>query len=481
MNLSEGIDRMKTYTPALENLFNRIPLRGRCVYFIGIGGIGMSAVAHILINEGCVVSGSDTRSSSLTTTLEKMGARINTKQDGRSMPSETDMVVISAAISEDNPDLKTARQMGIKVVKYSQILGSLMKEKRGIAVSGTHGKTTTSAMVSTILKTAGLDPTFVIGGEVPDIGGNAHLGKGNLFVAEACEYDRSFLNLAPQVGVITNIEEDHLDYYENIDKIITAFGDFASLISKDGLLVANNHDNNIASAIQRANCKVETFSLDNSSDWRGKVLSTGKGINKFRIYRKNTLFGEFSLKIPGTHNILNALAATAVCTFIGVDKHSIRTALASFSGANRRFQIISTKNDITVIDDYAHHPTEIRVTLKATRELYPENRIWCVFQPHQYSRTRHLLKEFSRSFQNADKIIFADIYAARDNDYEKTAMNSFMLYEETRNAGVNVQYIPQLCDIVNSLNSSVKPGDIVITMGAGDVWKVANDLVIKLG
>ena len=174
-----------------------------------------------------------------------------------------------------------------------------MKEKRGIAVSGTHGKTTTSAMVSTILKTAGLDPTFVIGGEVPDIGGNAHLGKGNLFVAEACEYDRSFLNLAPQVGVITNIEEDHLDYYENIDKIITAFGDFASLISKDGLLVVHNHDNNIASAIQRANCKVETFSLDNSSDWRGKVLSTGKGINKFRIYRRNTLFGEFSLKIPG--------------------------------------------------------------------------------------------------------------------------------------------------------------------------------------
>ncbi|MEK6559798.1 MAG: cyanophycin synthetase, partial [Planctomycetota bacterium] len=282
-------------------------------------------------------------------------------------------------------------------------------------------------------------------------------------------------------GVITNIEEDHLDYYENIDKIITAFGDFASLISKDGLLVVHNHDNNIASAIQRANCKVETFSLDNSSDWRGKVLSTGKGINKFRIYRRNTLFGEFSLKIPGTHNILNALAATAVCTFIGVDKHSIRTALASFSGANRRFQIISTKNDITVIDDYAHHPTEIRVTLKAARELYPENRIWCVFQPHQYSRTRHLLKEFSRSFQNADKIIFADIYAARDNDYEKTAMNSFMLYEETRNVGANVQYIPQLCDIVNSLNSSVKPGDIVITMGAGDVWKVANDLVIKLG
>ncbi len=479
MIFSEDSNTMQASRPLLENQFNCRPLRGHCVYFIGIGGIGMSAIARILIKEGCIVAGSDTQASSLISGLEEMGAKINTRQDGSFMPVETDMVVVSASISEDNPDLKTARKMGIKVVKYSQVLGSLMKEKRGIAISGTHGKTTTSAMISTILKTAGLDPTFVIGGEVPDIGGNAHLGKGNLFVAEACEYDRSFLNLTPQVGVITNIEEDHLDYYENIEKIINAFGDFASSISKEGLLVVNNHDNNVAIAVQRANCKVETYSLDNSSEWCGEILPGGNGINRFRVFKRDKFFDEFLLKIPGSHNILNALAATAVCTYIGVDKDSIKTALASFHGANRRFQIIGMKNGVTVIDDYAHHPTEIRVTLRAARELYPEKRIWCVFQPHQYSRTRHLLKGFAMSFQNADKVLLADIYTSRDNDYERMAMNSMKLYEETRNAGVDIQYIPQLTDIVDELYSKIKPGDIVITMGAGDVWKVAYDLVSR--
>ncbi|TVM00322.1 MAG: UDP-N-acetylmuramate--L-alanine ligase [Candidatus Brocadia sp. WS118] len=479
MNSSERGKMAPVSASLLETQFDCRPLRGHCVYFIGIGGIGMSAVARILIHEGCIVAGSDLRTSPLTSTLEGMGAKINTKQDGSFVSSETDMVVVSASISEDNLDLKTARKMGIKVVKYSQILGSLMKEKRGIAISGTHGKTTTSAMISTILKTAGLDPTFVIGGEVPDIGGNAHLGKGNLFVAEACEYDRSFLNLAPQVGVITNIEEDHLDYYENIEKIILAFGDFASSISKDGLLVVNDNDNNIAVAMQKANCKVETYSLDNSSDWYGEVLSGGSGLKRFRVFNKDKFFDEISLQIPGSHNVLNALAATAVCTFIGVDKDSIKTALSSFHGANRRFQIIGTRDGITVIDDYAHHPTEIRVTLRAARELYPEKKIWCIFQPHQYSRTRHLLKEFARSFQNANRVILADIYATRDNDYEKTVMNAMKLYEETRNAGMDIQYIPQLGDIVNVLYSRVRPGDIVMTMGAGDVWKVAYDLVSR--
>lgn len=472
---------MQSYTASLENQLNYRPLSGHCVYFIGIGGIGMSAIARILINEGCVVTGSDLKASSLTVTLEKMGARINTKQDGSFMNPKMDMVIISAAIGEDNPDLKIAREMGIKVVKYSQILGSLMKEKRGIAISGTHGKTTTSAMISTVLKTAGLDPTFVIGGEVPDIGGNAHLGKGNLFVAEACEYDRSFLNLNPQIGVITNIEEDHLDYYENLEKIIHAFGDFASLISKDGLLIANNNDVNIALAIQRAHCNVEMYSLDKTSDWEGEILSAGTGVNRFNIYRKGEFFGNFLLKIPGAHNVLNALAATAVCTYIGVDKSSVRAALASFTGASRRFQIIGVRNDVMVIDDYAHHPTEIRVTLKAARELYPQKSIWCVFQPHQYSRTRRLLKGFSRSFEDADKIIFTDIHAARDNEYEKTTTNSMELCEETCSTGKDAQYIPRLCDAVDILALQVKPGDVVITMGAGDIEKVAYDLVLRLG
>ena len=480
MTLPGNVNRMQTYSvnPAIQ--LNYRPLRGNCVYFIGIGGIGMSAIARILINEGCIVRGSDVQSSSLISGLEKMGARINTTQDGSFMTSETDMVVISAAISEDNPDLKTARKLGIKVVKYSQILGSLMKEKQGIAISGTHGKTTTSAMVSAILRRSGLDPTFVIGGEVPDIGGNGYLGTGKFFVAEACEYDGSFLNLAPTVGVITNIEEDHLDYYENIGMIINAFGDFASLVSPEGLLVVNKHDSNVALAAQKANSTVESYSLDEPSDWRGELIVGGDGVRKFRVYRKNEFFSEMSLKIPGAHNVLNALAATAVCTFIGVDKECIKSALSTFSGANRRFQIIGEKNSVKVIDDYAHHPTEIFVTLKAAREMYPERRIWCVFQPHQYSRTRHLLKGFARSFQFADKVIFADIYAARDSDFDKTAMNSKTLCEYTQSAGVDARHIPQLCDIANKLSVMAKPGDVVITMGAGDVWKLAHDLVSKL-
>lgn len=440
----------------------------------------MSAVANILMNQGCTVAGSDIQMSSLTLNLEKMGAKINTKQDGSFMKSETDMVVVSAAIRENNPDLKAARKMGIKIVKYAQILGSLMKDKCGIAISGTHGKTTTTSMVSSILKTAGLDPSYVIGGEVPDIGGNAHLGKGNLFVAEACEYDGSFLNLSPQIGVITNIEEDHLDYYNSIENIISAFSNFVSLISKEGLLVVNNHDNNIARAIQRAACKVETYSLDKSSDWRGELLSSGAGKNQFRIFKKDTFFDDFTLKIPGSHNVLNALAATAVCSSIGVDKNTIKTALASFCGANRRFQIIGVKNTITIIDDYAHHPTEIRVTLKAARDLYPHNKIWCVFQPHQHSRTRHFTKEFAKSFQHADTVILSHIYASRDTDSEITENNSINLYEETIKTGIDVQYISQLHDIVNTLSLQTKPGDIVITMGAGNVWKVAYDLFSKL-
>lgn len=466
--------------PSLESQFDYRLLRGHCIYFIGIGGIGMSAVARILLKEGCIVEGSDIQASPLTSTLEKMGAKINTKQDGSFMTSGTNMVVISAAITEDNPDLKTARKLGIKVVKYSQILGSLMKEKCGIAISGTHGKTTTSAMVSTILKTGGLDPTFVIGGEVPDIGGNAYLGKGNLFVAEACEYDRSFLNLTPQIGVITNIEEDHLDYYENIEKIIHAFSDFASQIPKEGLLVISDHDKNTALVAQRAKCRVETYSLDNCSDWSAEIMPIKDGINRFKVLKKNKYFDDFLLKIPGSHNVLNALAATAVCTYIGVDKNTIKTALASYSGANRRFQIIGVRNGITIIDDYAHHPTEICVTLKAAREFYPEKRIWCIFQPHQYSRTRHLLKGFVKSFQNADKVIFTEIYAARDNDFEKAAVNSVKLHHEVCAAGIDARYISRLSDITNLLSSSVQTNDVVITMGAGDIWKVAYDLFSKL-
>jgi len=442
----------------------------------------MSALARILVSEGCIVAGSDIRTSPLISSLEKIGVTVNSKQDGSMMPAKTDMVVVSAAIQEDNPELKIARQLGIKVVRYSQMLGSLMQEKRGIAISGTHGKTTTSAMISTILKRAQLDPTYVIGGEVPDIGGNAYLGQGNLFVAEACEYNSSFLDLIPHVGVITNIDEDHLDYYGDIEKIVNAFGDFARLVAKNGLLVVNGNDENIAIAKKKANCAIETYSLTNSSDWyAAKTITAVQGMNKFRVYRRGIYFDDLCLKIPGTHNILNALAAIAVCTFIGVEREAIKAALESFKGAKRRFQIVGVKNDITIIDDYAHHPTEIYVTLRAAREIYPKRRIWCVYQPHQYSRTRHLLKKTTESFYFADKVVLADIYESRDNDFEKTSISALKLYEEICKTGVDIQYCPQLERIVDMLSLNAKPGDVIITMGAGDIGKVAHELTERIG
>lgn len=448
------------------------------VYLIGIGGTGMSGLARLLLTKGYKVSGSDTQPSPTTFALEKLGARITNKQDGNGVNPETELVIISAAITEDNPDLMAARSFSLKVIKYSQFLGSLMKEKKGIAISGTHGKTTTTSMVSTVLKYAGMDPSFVIGGVVPEIGGSSHYGKGNFFVAEACEYDKSFLYLSPHIGVITNIEEDHLDYYKNIEGVVNAFAEFATSIPEDGLLVVNNQDDNIKKAIKGAHCNIETYSMDDPfANWTATRL---RWDNTFEVFHNGSPFGEFGLRIPGVHNVMNALATIATCTFAGVERQSIMEGLATFNGAQRRFQIIDSVNGITIVDDYGHHPTEIRATLRAARERFPEGRIWCVFQPHQYSRTKLLLKDFARSFGDADKVVLTDIFSARDSEEDKAAINSCILTNEARLQGADALYIPHIDDVPDLLCSGLMPDDVVITMGAGDVWKVSRSLISKL-
>ncbi len=452
---------------------------GRNVYLIGIGGTGMSALARLLLTKGYTVYGSDPQPSPTTVALEKLGARITNKQDGKLVNPERELVIISAAIAEDNPDLRAARSFCLNVVKYSQFLGSLMKEKKGIAISGTHGKTTTTSMVSTVLKYAGTDPSFVIGGVVPEIGGSSGYGKGCFFVAEACEYDRSFLHLSPYIGVITNIEEDHLDYYKNIEDVVSAFAEFAASIPEDGLLVVNSQDNNIKKAIKGAHCNIETYSTDDPfANWTATRL--GEQDNAFEVFHNGSLFGEFRLRIPGIHNVMNALATIATCTFAGVERQSIREGLATFNGAQRRFQIIGNVNGVTIVDDYGHHPTEIRATLRGARERFPEGRIWCIFQPHQYSRTRILLKDFARSFGDADKVVLTDIFSARDSEEDKMSVNSSILTNEVRLHGVDVQYVPHLADVPDLLYCNLKPDDIVMTMGAGDIWKVSYSLISKL-
>jgi len=499
-----------------QNDFNLIDYgsdQGKYVYFIGIGGAGMSAIAKILINEGYIVSGSDMECSPVTYELGELGVRINTKQDGEYLEPDTNLVITSAAINESNPDLKKARSLGLKVVKYSEFLGSLMKRKYGIAISGTHGKTTTTAMISTILQKTGHEPTFVIGGNVTEIGGNSCIGKGSHFVAEACEFDRTFLNLTPQIGVITNIEEDHLDYYKDLDGITEAFTEFVSLIPEDGLLVVNNDDTNIRKVIKGAKCKVESYSIATISDvlnkaiparkrglqtysdevpiadesyervncesdakWLAVVTYSDKNVSHFSVFKKGEYFADFCLKTPGLHNVSNALAAISVCNYIGLNGKTVKKALASFNGVSRRFQTISSKNGITIIDDFAHHPTAIKATLTTARAIYPSQRIWCVFQPHQHNRTKLLLREFALALTLADKVIIADIYAARDSDREKASVSSLDLKCELQAIGGDVECAKNNSEIINNLRLSVKEDDVIMILGAGDIWKIAHGL-----
>lgn len=455
-------------------------LKGSLVYLIGIGGAGMSGMARLLIKGGCEVHGSDMQPSSSLLRLEELGAKITLRQDGSWLSPKAKLVVISAAIQEDNPDLKKAKGFGLHVIKYAQMLGSLMKEKVGIAVSGTHGKTTTTAMVASLLREAGEDPSFVIGGEVPTLGGSSTLGKGKYFVVEACEYDRSFLHMQPKVGVITNIEEDHLDYYKDLEGVIGAFRSFAHGIPGDGLLVVSHGDENIMRAVQGTSCNVETFSIGSPSSWRATAPVFQGGLNSFKVYYREGYYGDFMLRIPGRHNVMNALAAIAVGHSAGLPKEVMQRALKEFRGANRRFQVVDTIRGITVVDDYGHHPTEVFVTLKAAKEYFRGRRLWCIFQPHQHTRTRFFLGKFAGAFRAADEVVFTDIYPARDSREDMKSVSSVDLLREAQKEEVRALYVAKLDKVASEIYPRLKEGDVVMTMGAGDVWRAGVELVSLL-
>lgn len=455
-------------------------------YFIGIGGVGMSAIAMLLKNTGSVVSGSELIANVATKILEDAGINICYEQNGRSIDKSFDLIVISAAIPESNHDLSKARELGIKVIKYSEVLGLLMKRKRGIAVSGTHGKTTTAAMISTVLKAAGFDPASVIGGDLSEFEKDFCAGKGEYLVAEACEYDRTFLRLFPQIGIITNIDEDHLDYYKDIDVLRSAFAEFASSVSHDGMLVINGQDHNIKEALGDLNCKVESYAIDSSLpvSTRHKWIATKplwrNNQNCFNVYCSGKFYGKFTLIVPGVHNVMNALASIVVCSHLGVGNDVIIKALSAYKGVDRRFQVLGTVNGITVIDDYAHHPTAIHATLGVARETFPGRRIWCLYQPHQFSRTKLLLDMFVNSFDNADKITFAEIYPARDSVADKKSVSSADVVFKMEEIGLDAEFIPDNQEIIDMLSAKLTDGDVLITMGAGDVWQIAYKVLNSL-
>jgi UDP-N-acetylmuramate--alanine ligase len=444
---------------------------------IGVGGCGMCGAAAVLIRRGMRVSGSDRSGSEILERLSSLGVDVHIGQVEANLPESCDLVVYSAAIKEDNPELAAARARGLRTVKYSQLLGLLMAERMGIGIAGTHGKSTTTAMTAFILREAGLDPSFVIGAEVAQLGGGSGVGDGEQFVVEACEFDRSYLNLRPKVATILNVEEDHLDCYQDLDAIVASFHAFASLVPNDGLLVMNAEDRHTARIVDGINAPVETFGFDAAADWRAEILDCQQGCFRFRVWRKGQALTEVRLLIPGRHHVANALAAMAVCYRSGVAPEAVADALGRFGGAERRLTRRGMIDGVTVVDDYAHHPTEIQVTLQAAREYYSPRKMYVVFQPHQHSRTRFLLADFARSFGAADVVIVPEIYFVRDSEAERELIAARELVERIRASGGDARYEPDFARIVAALCAEVAEGDLVVTMGAGNVWRVADDLL----
>jgi len=441
------------------------------VHFIGIGGISMSGLAEILKSRGYTVTGSDMKTSAITNKLERLGIKIITGHSGENIAG-ADLVVYTAAIKEDNPELMAAKLQGIPTMDRATLLGRMMKGYPGsIAVSGTHGKTTTTSMISMILLEAGLNPTIHIGGELDAIGGTTHIGSNDYFVAEACEYYESFLKFFPHIAVILNIEFDHADYFKDLNHVTETFRKFASLVPSDGYLIACADDDNTSRILESANCKVITFGMNtDAADWgAGNITFDEMGCASYTLIHKGCEVSSINLMVPGIHNVGNSLAAIATCRIAVCDYDIVKQALAKFRGTHRRFELKGTYGGIKVIDDYAHHPSEVKATLSAAKNC-EQNRIWCVFQPHTYTRTKFLMNEFATAFEDADEVILADIYAAREVDIGE--VNSEMLADRIQETGKKVMYFKSFDTITEHLKKNAKPGDLIITMGAGDIYKV---------
>lgn len=446
-------------------------------HFIGIGGISMSGLAEILLNKGFKVSGSDIKNTKIIKHLEDLGVDFYLGHLASNIKDDVDFVIYTAAIKKDNPELVEAQKRNLTILNRAELLGEIMKAfPYSIAVSGTHGKTTTTSMLSNILIQAKKDPTVTVGGIVDAIGGNIRIGQSEYFITEACEYCDSFLNFYPYIGIILNMEEDHLDFFKDINHIRKSFTAFAKNISKDGALIINGDIENLSLILDEIDCKVVTFGTDPSRVmWTAaNIKYNEKACGKFDLLYQGKNMGTVSLKVPGIHNIYNALAASAAAFELNIEIADIIKGLHNFKGTHQRFEIKGSLKGITIVDDYAHHPTEIKATLEVAKH-YPHNTIWCVFQPHTYTRTKMFLKEFAEALKEADKIILTDIYAAREKDLGE--IHSKDLQRELAKIGKESYYFPDFDSIENFLLQNCIPGDLLITMGAGDVGTIGEDLL----
>lgn len=450
------------------------------VHFIGIGGISMSGLAEILLKEGFTISGSDASRSALTSRLESLGASVACGQRAENIHSGIDVVVYTAAIHPDNPEYAAAMAAGIPMLTRAQLLGQIMRNYHtAIAVAGTHGKTTTTSMLSTLLLAAEKDPTITVGGILPEIGGNIRVGHSDLFLTEACEYTNSYLSFYPTVSIILNIEEDHMDFFKDITDIRSSFHRFAGLLPESGLLVINGeieHPEEITGGIKARHV---TYGLTGREDYYTHpdcVTWDERGCASFPLYHKKEPVGPVTLNVPGIHNVSNALAALATALELGIDFGKAAAGLRAFRGAERRFQYKGQRQGVTVVDDYAHHPTEIRATL-TTAAHCPHRELWCVFQPHTYTRTKAFLKDFAQALSLADHVILADIYAAREQN--TIGVSSGDLLKELQKTGTDCCYLPSFEEIEKFLLKKCMHGDLLITMGAGDVLKIGENLLSR--
>ena len=448
------------------------------LHFVGIGGVGMSAIAEVMLDKGFEVSGSDLSDSAVVQKLRKKGATIYKGHDAKNVEGKQ-AIVLSSAIHQDNPELVAAKAQNLKIFHRSDILAYLLNAAKGIAVAGAHGKTTTSSMISVVLEHAGVDPTIVIGGFVDYLKGNAKLGKSEYLVAEADESDGSFLKFYPQISVVTNIEDDHMDHYGSMENIIKAFIQFIQNLDKEtGLAVLCFDNENIRNIANKVDRNYVSYALDHEADYMATNIVTDGPKTSFDVIYKGENLGNVCLNIPGKHNVLNALATIVVCHKMGLSIETIAQGFAAFSGTKRRFQTKYRQNDIWIVDDYAHHPTEIQTTIKAAKQTNPK-RLIVAFQPHRYSRTKLLRQEFGACFKGADILVLTDIYAASEEPI-KDITGKTIVDEVKKQTGVDAVYIENLADIAPWLQKNCQAGDLIITMGAGNIYTVGETLAQNL-
>ena len=445
------------------------------IHFVGIGGVGMSGIAEILLNTGYTISGSDLALSDTTRRLQKQGATVWQGHTATHMQG-ADVVVVSAAVAAENPEVVAARSQHIPVIPRAAMLAELMRMKYGVAIAGTHGKTTTTSLVATILTAAGLDPTVVIGGRLNSLGSNARLGQGEYLVAETDESDGSFLLLSPTISVVTTVDAEHLDYYRDLDHIKQAFCQFINNVPFYGCSVLCLDQPNIQSLVPQITKRFMTYGMTGQADYMAREVRFTGARSHFEVLRAGHRLGRFTLNLPGMHNVYNAMAAIAVGVELDVPVRTIAKALEDFSGIHRRFEVLGQQDGVTVVDDYGHHPEEIRQTLRAAKSVWPDSRLVVVFQPHRYTRTHFLQQEFFTAFYEADAVLLLDIYAASEAPI--AGVSSAMLYEGIKRHGHReVYYLQERAQVVPFLRQYIRPGDILLTLGAGDVWQIGQSFL----